>query len=373
MDPYNISSFLKSIEENEIKNKKTINERGFNNQYDFSVYEFLKHTIPGMDGLEISHSKKDSILTLKFYNSDFEYIFFTGHEIYEYPEIIGITSIPKVENYKKEIITYYRLNKLNNELSKLSYYFNKKEIKETVIDLSLLEKEINSERESQKKSINLERYKSDLRRSPEKYREIDSFFEKEATELSRSFINNFLLNRKTQDISEIFDHKFLEKEIIKNLPKGINYFKYRNFIGSNFFERPTSGHIFLDRRRIDKSIIYFYLFWNKNYFFIKSYISSIYSKNFKLENILIIDSLFTELNKDRIKTIDTFLQGNINSHIDHFSRKDYKKLNSFKEECEILENVLNIENNFIEEGEEEIMKEEKRIEDFKFIQNIFNK
>ncbi|WP_425639674.1 hypothetical protein ACPUEN_08450 [Algoriphagus yeomjeoni] len=373
MNDWDLTSFKKEIEKIEIENKKLINEKGFNNQYDFSVYEFLRKVIPGMIELDNSHLKKDDILIIKFYNSEFEYNFFTCREIFIYPEMMTLYSIPKVESYKKEIINYYKLKKSDNSISKITYNLKNREIKETTIDSSALEREINSQKESLKEVIKIERYESDFKRNPGKYREIDSLFERKAAELGKEFVKNFFSNRLTQEITEVFDTKILEKEIIVNLPKGFNYFKYRNFIGSNFSGRVYSGHVLLEIKRIDKSITYFYLFWNKNLFYIKSYIASIYSKNFKLENILIIDSLFSELNKDRNNIIDTYLQGDINEHIFYYSRKEYNTPDLFKIEFKKLENILNNENNQIEEGEENVKKEEKRIEDLKFIQSIFNK
>lgn len=223
--------------ETEIENKKKITQKGFEDGYTFSVYEYLRNTIPEIKDLEISHSAKDWIVIYKFFNSEYEFNFITTHREFHYPEFSSMDSIPSVEKYKDENIVYFKLKKLQNTVSKITYNFENKEIKERNLDLNNLEREIDLFIENLKKFIEFDHYEKDLERNPKKYREIDSVFERKAAEIGNEFVRIYFLNKKPLEISEIFNTKTLEKDLIRNLPPKANLLKYHLHNSSSHYLR----------------------------------------------------------------------------------------------------------------------------------------
>lgn len=360
------------LKKTEIENKKIINSKGFQNEWHYSIYIYLIKTIPHISNLDVSHSTNERVINFKFFNNEIEINIITATNKFEYPEIRAIGSIPEVNKFKDEKIEFYKINKINNEIHKLSYSFITEKVKEQKIEINKLEKDIQLAKENLKKYIDIDLYVQDFNRNIKKYCEIDSLFEKKAIELGNEFIKTFLQNKIVKEIDPIFNKQTLEDKIINYLPLGnLGYSKFRDYSRYIDFGRKISGKILLSKKRINKSIIYFYLFWEKKIFFLKIYIDSIYANKFKEDKIMFIDSIFEELNKDKEKIVDKYLPGNGKDYIDYYSQKSYLKIEKFAIELEKLENILIQEVNIIEECEEELIKEEKRIEDLKNIQNLF--
>lgn len=365
------SEMRKKVEELENENQEKLKDKGFKNQYFFSIYVFLKETIPELESMDVSHLKNGNVIFYNFFDSELEYRFITCIEKFIYPGISALFSIPKVEGYKDEIIKYYIIKKHSAEIIQAEYNFKSNQSNQKTIDLIHLETQIESEKKHLEDFTNISRYERDLKSNPQKYRSIDAVFEGKALELGKEFLKKFLTNKNTKKVSEIFNTKDLETDIIKYLPKGNAYFKFANFYHSIFIPRSYTGNSILDRVRIGNSMVYFYLFWNKYTFYIKGYISCIYSKHFKQDNVFIIDSIFSTINSDRERFIDKYLPGEITESVNFYSRKNYSLFNSYEYELKKIEKILEKEDSCSEGIDEDLKTLEKQKEDFKSIQNLF--